>query len=128
MDFILGLPGENTNTVAKNLEFIQNFQPSHISYYLFDASHDTPLKFLLNDGKMYLPDEDFLAGQLDLIDNFLKNINYKHYEISSWALLSKESMHNKLYWHNLNYQGFGISAGGHVNNFRYVNTLSLIHI
>lgn len=125
VDFILGLPGENTNTVAKNLEFIQNFQPSHISYYLFDASHDTPLKFLLNDGKMYLPDEDFLAGQLDLIDNFLKNINYKHYEISSWALLSKESMHNKLYWHNLNYQGFGISAGGHVNNFRYVNTSSI---
>ncbi len=72
MDFILGLPGENTNTVAKNLEFIQNFQPSHISYYLFDASHDTPLKFLLNDGKMYLPDEDFLAGQLDLIDNFFE--------------------------------------------------------
>lgn len=125
VDFILGLPGENTNTVAKNLEFIQNFQPSHISYYLFDASHDTPLKFLLNDGKMYLPDEDFLADQLDLIYDFLKNLGYRHYEISSWALLNKESVHNKLYWHNLNYLGFGVSAGGHVNNFRYVNTSSI---
>jgi len=125
VDFILGLPGETTSTIRENLHFIQNSQPSHVSYYLFDASHKTPLKSLLDNGKMVLPDDDFLADQLDLIYDFLDNLNYKHYEISSWALLNKESKHNKLYWNNLDYLGLGVSAGGHIDHFRYVNTSSL---
>jgi oxygen-independent coproporphyrinogen-3 oxidase len=122
VDFILGLPYENFETVNSNLEFIEKMKPSHISYYLLDSSHDTPLKHFLETKEMKLPDEDFVYELLDYIYDQLEKLEYNRYEISSWSLPNKECMHNKFYWYNLDYVGFGVSAGGHINNERYVNT------
>ena len=125
IDFILGLPGENKNTVEKTLEYIGKLKPPHISYYLFDPSHETPLKNLCENGKMHLPDSDLLSDLLDFIYQKLEKIGYNRYEISSWSQDNKESLHNEFYWKNLNYIGFGLSAGGHLNRFRYVNTCDI---
>jgi len=122
VDFILGLPYENFKTVKNNLEFIEKIKPSHISYYLLDSSHDTPLKHFLEIKEMKLPEDDLVYELLDYIYDQLEKLEYNRYEISSWSLPNKECIHNKFYWYNLDYVGFGVSAGGHINNERYVNT------
>jgi oxygen-independent coproporphyrinogen-3 oxidase len=100
-------------------------KPSHISYYLLDYSHDTPLKFLLENKKINLPEEDQISELLDLIYDQLDNFGYNRYEISSWSLPRKECIHNKYYWKNYEYIGFGVSAGSHIGNLRTVNTSEL---
>jgi len=125
VDFILGLPFEDKETVNNNLEFIKIMKPSHVSYYLLDYSHDTPLKFLLETKKINLPEEDQISELLDLIYDQLDNFGYNRYEISSWSLPRKECIHNKYYWKNYEYIGFGVSAGSHIGNQRTVNTSEL---
>ncbi len=120
-DFINGLPLENENTYIKNHEFIKYFKPEHVSYYNLDISYETKLKKMLRKKEIKLPDPYFVDLMLDKSNLFLKEIGYKHYEISSYAILDKESTHNLFYWQNFEYFGFGVSAGGYYNRSRYLN-------
>ncbi|MFW6119736.1 MAG: radical SAM family heme chaperone HemW [Petrotogales bacterium] len=121
LDFILCLPGESKETVEANIELIKQISPDHISYYLLDKEHNTPLMRKYNDAIIKLPDDFFCESWHEYILSALKNLNYRHYEISSWSIKGKECLHNLNYWKNGYYIGCGISAGGHVNNVRYVN-------
>jgi oxygen-independent coproporphyrinogen-3 oxidase len=50
---------------------------------------------------------------------------YKHYEISNYAKPGYESIHNKNYWLNGSYYGFGLGAVSYLNNTRINNTKNL---
>lgn len=122
LDFILGLPGETELTVKKNLDFITNLKPPHVSYYIYDNNHESVLNRMLKNKKIKLPNYEKVEEFADLIYDYFEKNEYKRYEISSWAIFDKESLHNKIYWQNLEYIGFGVSAGGYYNSSRYVNT------
>lgn len=124
VDFILGLPLENKKTVLNNLDFIKEYYPKHISYYRYDNSFETPLKILTSRNNVLLPENDFLDYMDDLIKEKLIFLNYNHYEISSFALFDNKSKHNMSYWLNSDYIGFGLSAGGYYNRYRYTNVSS----
>ena len=51
-----------------------------------------------------------------------KKYGFKHYEVSNFALNNHESIHNKTYWKNEEYYGFGLSSHGFINGVRYENT------
>ncbi|WGS63914.1 radical SAM family heme chaperone HemW [Marinitoga aeolica] len=121
-DFILGLPGDNMKILENNLRLVERLKPDHVSYYIFDDDHDTPLKRLLEKGKMKLPDDEFIENGFDLVIDELKRMGYKRYEISNWAKEGYECKHNLIYWNNEDYHGFGLSAGGHIGNIRYTKT------
>ena len=121
LDFILGLPGETELTVKKNLDFITNLKPPHVSYYIYDNNHESVLNRMLKNKKIKLPNYEKVEEFADLIYDYFEKNEYKRYEISSWAIFDKESLHNKIYWQNLEYIGFGVSAGGYYNSIRYVN-------
>ena len=125
VDFILGLPGETAESVHNNLAFIRQYKPEHVSYYIYDNSHETLLKRMINAKLISMPDEDLLSDWLDEIYIFLEQEGYERYEISCWAKDGRFSIHNKKYWQNLSYFGVGASAGGHLKNLRYVNTDSV---
>ena len=55
----------------------------------------------------------------------LENVGYRRYEVSSWARIGKECIHNLNYWKNGDYIGLGVAAGGHIGRLRYVNSSSL---
>ena len=61
----------------------------------------------------------------EYIKNTLTSNGYKHYEISNYAKAGYESVHNKNYWLNGNYYGFGLGAVSYLDNTRISNTKNL---
>ncbi len=120
-DFILGLPGENESNLMGNLNLIKEYNPEHVSYYIYDNDHDSPLNALIENGEVELPANEKIADYHDEIVKELFNMGFNRYEISSWSKKSFECKHNLRYWKNYDYIGLGPSAGGHCNNSRYVN-------
>ena len=61
----------------------------------------------------------------EYIKNTLIKHGYKHYEISNYAKVGYESIHNKNYWLNGRYYGFGLGAVSYLNNNRISNTKNM---
>ena len=57
-------------------------------------------------------------------DTLTKN-GYKHYEISNYAKEGYQGIHNKNYWLNGSYYGFGLSAVSYIDNNRISNTKNM---
>ena len=55
----------------------------------------------------------------------LNDNNYNHYEISNFSKKGYESKHNKTYWNNEEYYGFGLGASSYIKNKRITNTRSI---
>lgn len=124
-DFILGLPGETDITLKKDFRFLEEFPPQHVSLYLLEVDERTRLFDLIQKGLVELPEEDDVERRHDLFVEFLKERGFLRYEISNFAKPGKKSLHNLFYWRNENYLGLGVSAGGHIGRFRYVNASDL---
>lgn len=124
-DFILGLPGETDITLKKDFRFLEEFPPQHVSLYLLEVDERTRLFDLIQKGLVELPKEDDVERRHDLFVEFLKERGFLRYEISNFAKPGKKSLHNLFYWRNENYLGLGVSAGGHIGRFRYVNASDL---
>ncbi len=122
-DFIVGLPNYTIETVEKNLRLIEMFEPEHVSVYILDLDEDTPLKKLVDSGRLTVPEN--LDLLFDEMMESLESMGYRRYEISNFSKPGFESKHNLIYWKNLDYLGFGVSAGGHVGRYRYVKTMSI---
>ena len=56
---------------------------------------------------------------------WVKIPNFPDYEISNYAKKGYESIHNKIYWLNESYYGFGLGAVSYINNYRISNTKNL---
>ena len=121
VDFIYGFHFETVKSVKKDLQQIIKLKPDHISTYSLMIEEGTLLKI-----KNYQTvDEDTEALLYQAICKTLANKNFIHYEISNFAKIGKESIHNLRYWQNKEYYGFGLSACGYIDKIRYTNTRSL---
>lgn len=121
LDLIYGLPNETLLEVKKDLEFILNFKPKHISIYALEVNPNS--KFYI-DGIKEEKDE-ILRKQYDFVVNFLKNNGYNRYEVSNFALKGYKSRHNINYWKDHEYVAIGTSSSGFIDNIRYVNSSSI---
>ncbi|MDK2864163.1 MAG: oxygen-independent coproporphyrinogen oxidase [Thermotogota bacterium] len=118
IDFIVGLPMESRETIAEDVKLVSWLRPSHVSVYMLEEEK------LDAEKKALLPDEEEVVEHFLIFCNTLSDEGYRRYEISNWYL-TKPSFHNLSYWKNQDYIGVGLSAGGHVSRFRYVNTGNL---
>ncbi|KAF2962400.1 radical SAM family heme chaperone HemW [Fervidobacterium sp. 2310opik-2] len=114
VDFIIGLPGESWSTIGKNVQFISDFLPDHISVYMLEVHNDK------NNSVLKKPDDQTFQRYDDFL-NAISGFGYERYEISNFALNGKYCKHNLKYWANTDYVGLGISAGGHIGFLRYNN-------
>ncbi|MDD6468529.1 MAG: radical SAM family heme chaperone HemW [Bacilli bacterium] len=121
LDLIYGLPNETLLEVKKDLEFILNFKPKHISIYALEVNPNS--KFYV-DGIKEEKDE-ILRKQYDFVVNFLKNNGYNRYEVSNFALKGYKSRHNINYRKDNEYVAIGTSSSGFIDNIRYVNSSSI---
>ncbi len=117
VDFIVGLPRENSHTIVENLSIIERYHPKHVSVYVLEVHDENQISSQT--------DQDITAIHHDIFVNELEKLGYERYEISNFSLPGYRCKHNLKYWHNDDYIGIGVSAGGHVGSKRYVNVSSL---
>ena len=127
IDIMYGLPGQNLQNVLSSIERAVKLGATHISLYGLKVEEGTPFYAMQTQKKLSLPDEDTESDMYFVSCNLLKNLGFKHYEISNFAKKGYESIHNLKYWNCDEYIGFGPSAHSFFSGkrFYYKNSASL---
>ena len=121
VDLILGLPHSSKSLLRKDLENLTSLGIKHISCYGLTIH---PHTVLYNQGFKELEDDE-MRELYDLVNDYVKDKGFIHYEVSNWALDGYESLHNMTYWRNEEYYGCGLGAAGYIGDTRYKNTVNL---
>ncbi|MBR5308228.1 MAG: radical SAM family heme chaperone HemW [Clostridia bacterium] len=127
VDIMYGLPGQSLQNVLGSIERAVKLGATHISLYGLKVEEGTPFYAMQTQKKLELPDEDTESDMYFVSCNLLKNLGFKHYEISNFAKPGFESVHNLKYWNCDEYVGFGPSAHSFFSGkrFYYKNSTSL---
>lgn len=125
LDLIFGLPGQTIEAFNTSLKRVIELNPEHISAYSLTVEESTPLKKRLEEGKLLLPTETKDRKMYELLRRCLLENGYQQYEVSNFSKEGYESKHNRIYWTQRPYFGFGIGAHGYLNEKRYSNVDSL---
>ncbi len=121
LDFIYGIPGLTLKDIQNEFEFIQEFNPTHVSFYSLQIEEGT--MFYIKHMKP--SDDSVMRDQYDFINENLLKLGYYRYEISNFSKSGFQSLHNKTYWKDNQYYACGVSASGYIENKRYTNTKSI---
>lgn len=121
LDLIYGAPGESMEDWRASLDAAIELEPGHISAYGLTIEQGTKMGARLRRGEIAEPDPDLLAAKYELADDVLACAGYIWYEVSNWAKPGKESQHNRAYWTNSNWWGFGPGAHSHIAGQRMWN-------
>ena len=121
LDLMYALPNETIEDLEKDLNFLISLNVEHISTYSLIIEEHT----MLYNQKVNNIKEDIDAEMYDYICKTLNKYNYIHYEISNFAKKGYYSKHNKCYWDNKNYYGFGLGSAAYINNKRINNTKNI---
>lgn len=117
LDLMCGLPGSNTESLKKSLDFTVGLEPEHISVYILKIEENT--LFYKNKATLALPDDDETAEQYMYICEYLESKGYLHYEISNFCRPGYESRHNLKYWNCDEYLGIGAAAHSFIDGKRF---------
>jgi len=120
VDLMYGI-NNNIEIVKNDINKFLQLGITHVSCYSLILEENTKLYI---DNYRYI-DEDVDKVMFDYINNTLTSNGYNHYEISNYAKAGYESRHNKNYWLNGEYYGFGLGAVSYLNNYRISNTKNL---
>ena len=70
-------------------------------------------------GQNPLPNDEITAQMYRVAQQMLTDAGYQHYEISNYAKPGYQCFHNRVYWENLPYYGFGMGAASYTNQQRF---------
>ncbi|MEG0014362.1 MAG: radical SAM family heme chaperone HemW [Cellulosilyticaceae bacterium] len=124
-DLMFMLPGQTLKDWEYSLRTVCSYPIQHISGYSLIVEEGTRFGDLYSQDKLSLPSEEEDRQMYELVKSYLKEVGYKHYEISNWAKSGKECKHNILYWKQESYIGAGIGAHSYLDEIRYSNTYDL---
>ena len=117
LDLIYGVHGESLKDWQSTLTAAIALAPTHVSAYGLTVEAGTPLA----DDPARHPDDDDQADKYIMTDDMLGAAGMHNYEISNWAMDGHECRHNKVYWSQGNYQGFGCASHSHQDGRRFWN-------
>jgi len=117
-DLIIGLPGQEWEALHMGLETLTGLGIEHLSLYCLSVEDGTPLATSPPDD---LPSDDVQAELFEQASLFLKKRGFIHYEISNFALMGHECLHNLNYWRGGEYLGLGPAAASHLHGKRFNN-------
>jgi oxygen-independent coproporphyrinogen-3 oxidase len=117
LDIIYGVHGESVADWAATVASVVQLEPTHISAYGLTVEGGTPLA----DDPSRHPDDDVQAEMYEVVDDLLTAAGMENYEVSNWSLPGRECQHNRLYWFQGNYAGFGSAAHAHHDGRRSWN-------
>ena len=118
IDLISGLPQQTMERWEFSLEGAIALSPTHISCYDLIVEPKTPFARYYEPGRGPLPAEETTAQMYRRGRELLVGAGYEHYEISNYALAGYQCRHNRVYWENKPYYGFGMGAASFVGGRR----------
>ena len=121
IDLMYGLPGQTMEQWEDTLNKAMALNLPHYSAYSLIVEPKTIFYIQYAKGKLVLPSEDLEAEMYDVLMTTMEKHGKSQYEISNFAVTGYESIHNKIYWDNDEYAGFGAGAHGYLQGIRYSN-------
>jgi oxygen-independent coproporphyrinogen-3 oxidase len=117
LDIIYGAHGESVADWERTVRSVVELEPLHVSAYGLTVEAGTPLA----DRPEQHPDDDVQAEMYEVVDDLLTAAGLDNYEVSNWARPGHESRHNRMYWNQGDYLGFGSAAHSHASGRRWWN-------
>ena len=117
LDLIYGLPSQSKTDWVNTLSRVTALRPDHLSCYGLRIEEGTPLHVFRESP--LIPSEDDQADMYLFMVEALRDLGYRQYEVSNFALPGRESKHNLKYWNREEYLGFGPSAHSYMGDVRY---------
>lgn len=121
LDLIYGTPRETPASWARTLDAALALAPDHVSAYALTVEPGTPLAGRVRAGALADVDEDDQADRMAAADAALSAAGLWRYEVSNWARLGAESVHNRTYWRGGDWLALGAAAHGHWQGRRWWN-------
>ncbi len=119
LDLISGLPNQTLAMWEESLEKAQFLNPSHISIYDLTIEPGTAFGRYYQPGDKPLPTDETTVTMYRMAQQILTNAGYEHYEISNYAKPGHQCRHNRVYWENRPYYGFGMGAASYIEGKRF---------
>ncbi|MBN1980277.1 MAG: radical SAM family heme chaperone HemW [Chitinivibrionales bacterium] len=124
VDIMYGLPGQTIADLTDTLQsIIQNRVIKHLSMYELTIAAATP--FGRHCKHIPLPDEEELTEMTECIGKTAADAGFLRYEVSNFARMNHECIHNKTYWSHQPYLGIGAAAHSFMNSVRWANVANL---
>ncbi|CAI5495674.1 unnamed protein product [Closterium sp. Naga37s-1] len=120
LDLISGLPCQTLDSWHHSLSEVIRLGPSHVSVYDLQVEQGTAFGRWYSPGRSPLPADDLSADMYREASRQLRAVGYVHYEVSNYAKPGFQSRHNRTYWTNFPYLGFGLGAASYVARKRFV--------
>ncbi len=119
LDLISGLPYQTLEHCQSSLARAIAIAPRHLSCYDLVLEPVTAFGKQYQPGAKPLPNDHDTAEMYRLTQKTLTKAGYKHYEISNYAQPGYQCRHNRIYWENKPYYGFGMGAASYVAGKRF---------
>lgn len=119
LDLISGLPHQTLEQWLASLETAVAIAPNHISIYDLTIEPGTAFGRYYQPGSNPLPTDDLTVQMYCKAGQVLTAAGYEHYEISNYAQPGYQCRHNRVYWENRPYYGFGMGAASYVEGKRF---------
>jgi putative oxygen-independent coproporphyrinogen III oxidase len=119
LDLISGLPHLTMALWQDTLERAIALSPPHISVYDLTIEPNTSFDRWYEAGADPLPTDVLTAEMYRTAQQMLTAAGYDHYEISNYARTGYQCRHNRVYWENRPYYGFGMAAASYTNGQRF---------
>lgn len=119
LDLISGLPHQSLEQWQHSLETVCAIAPTHISTYDLIIEPGTAFIRQYEPGIHPLPTDETAAAMYRLAQQVLTQAGYQHYEISNYAQPGYQCCHNRVYWENRPYYGFGMGAASYLFGQRF---------
>jgi oxygen-independent coproporphyrinogen-3 oxidase len=99
----------------------------HISLYQLTIEKGTAFFKLQTNGDLILPTNDTAADMYEWTNHYLNQFGYNRYEISNYAYLDHECIHNLGYWNYNEYVGIGPGAHSRLHNNSNIESVMMTH-
>lgn len=119
LDLISGLPHQTLEQWQESINAAVAIAPTHISIYDLTIEPVTAFGRYYQPGIQPLPSDDTTVLMYSQASQILTAAGYQHYEISNYALPGHQCRHNRVYWENRPYYGFGMGATSYVQGQRF---------
>ncbi len=118
LDLMSGLPHQTLPQWRRTLRAALALAPAHLSTYDLSLEPGTAFSRRYQAGVAPLPPDQTAADMYRLASETIRAVGFEHYEVSNYARPGYQCRHNRVYWENRPFYGFGMGATSYLQGRR----------